>query len=523
MENILTTYYNYFFLLIILFYNFFPKFIRRLILLFSGFILFYLLSGKLISFLVVSIISIYLSALLIDNLFNEEERKLANTQETKERIKKQYKTKRLLVLLSCFLINFSFLFIFKYFNFFAVNSNYLFKGLGFTINPLKLIAPIGISFYTLQALSYLFDVYNKKICADKNLLRVSLFISFFPQIMEGPIARYEDTAESIYAARKISYNNLCYGLQRVLLGLFKKIVIANRLNIIVKTIFNHYAEYNGLSILLGGIAFTVMLYMDFSGAMDVVSGIGDIFSVKVPPNFKQPFFSKSISEFWMRWHISLGKWFKDYVYYPLSLSKNVRKLGKICKKYFGTKTSFVVKSTIALLAVWLLNGLWHGAGWTYILFGLYHFMLIFLGGLTEPLINNYCIKKGIDRNKILYRTIRILKVFFLVVIGEIIFRAESVKIAISMIINIFTKFSFSLTELKSLGIDLPDFIILIFALLTIFIVSILKERGVPIREEISKKPIFTRWLIYYFIIFAIIIFGAYGPGYEPVDPIYADF
>lgn len=522
MGSILSTYYNYFFLLIVLFYNFFPKFIRRLILLFGGFILFYLLSGKLILFLIISIISVYLSALLLSKLSKVEDQKLAN-QEAKEKIKKSYKHKRLIVLILCFIVNFSFLFIFKYFNFFAVNSNYLFRGLGFTIEPLKLIAPIGISFYTLQALSYLFDVYNKKICADKNLLRVSLFISFFPQIMEGPIARYEETAESLYEAKKISYNNLCYGLQRILLGLFKKIVIANRLNIIVKTIFNHYTEYNGSSILIGGIAFTIMLYMDFSGAMDVVSGIGDIFSVKVPPNFKQPFFSKSISEFWMRWHISLGKWFKDYVYYPLSLSKNIRKLGKTCKKYFGTKTSVIVKSTIALLAVWLLNGLWHGAGWTYILFGLYHFILIFLGGLIEPLINNYCLKKGIDRNKRLYKTIRIVKVFFLVVIGEIIFRAENVKIAMGMIFNIFTKFSFSLTELKSLGIDVPDFIILIFALLVIFIISILNERGVSVRKEISKQHIVTRWIIYYFIIFAIIIFGAYGPGYDPVDPIYADF
>ena len=257
--------------------------------------------------------------------------------------------------------------------------------------------------------------------------------------------------------------------------------------------------------------------------MDYVLGVGEFFGVNVPENFKQPFFAKNISEFWTRWHISLGTWFKDYIYYPISLSKPLKKLTMFLRKYLGNHYGPLISGTIALLVVWLLNGLWHGAGWNFVLFGLYHFLLIFLGNLFTPLIEKGCLKLKINRNNKIYRVLQSIKMAFFVFIGELIFRADSVTAAFIMIKSIITKFSINFTEIASLGLDHQDFIVIFVSLIVVFVISLLKEKGHNIREDISKKNIVLRWFLYYLLIFAIIIFGAYGSGYVPVDPMYADF
>lgn len=525
MLEIFNKYYNYLFLIVIFFYNLFPKKIRPFILLIMSLIFFFIVSSKLIIFLFITIISIYLSTLLMDKI--EKDKKNLCKEKNKEEkkiIKEKYKKRKKLVLVVCILINVSFLVIFKYLKFFTINLNSileLFK-LNYQFSILKLIAPIGISFYTLQALSYLFDVYNGKEKADNNIFRVALFMSFFPQIMEGPIARYSDTAKSLYEGNKITYHNLCFGLQRILYGLFKKMVIADRLNILVENVFNQYNIYGGPVTFIGAFCYTIMLYMDFSSAMDVVVGIGEIFDVKIPENFRQPFFAKNISEFWTRWHISLGKWFRDYIYFPISLSKPMKKLTLNMRKVLGNHMGPLISGTIALLVVWLLNGLWHGAGWTFILYGLYHFTFITLGNIFNPIFNKIYLKLKIDKSQVL-RIFQSLKMTFFVILGELIFRAESVTIALNMIKRIFTNFTIKNSELKLLGLDIPDVIVLIISIFIVFIFSILKEKKRNIREELSKKNIVIRWIIFYILIFSIIIFGAYGKGYVPVDPMYADF
>ena len=396
----------------------------------------------------------------------------------------------------------------------------------YSFQIIKHLAPIGISFYTLEALSYIIDVYNEKIKAEHKILKLTLFLSFFPQIMEGPIARYYDTANDLYEGRIATYKNFCFGYQRVLLGMFKKLVIANRLNILVKIIFSEYMNYGGISVALGVIGYTVMLYMEFSGTMDVVIGSGEIFGVKIPENFRQPFFSKNISEFWTRWHITLGLWFKDYIFYPVSLSQPMRNLTAKARKKLGNRFGPLISGTIALFTVWLLNGLWHGAGWTFLFFGMYHFFMILMGNIFEPTIVKVCHKLHINRKNIFYRVFQSVKMTILVFVGELFFRAPTMKAAFAMLKRIFTKFSFvSLKngEILTLGLDIKDYIVLLISIVFIFIIGILKERGHNIREKVSNKNIFIRWIIYYAFILIIIIFGAYGVGYVPVEPIYADF
>ncbi len=515
--------------LVVLIYNLTPKRFRPVILIIASFICFFMMSNKLIVFLILSILSIYLSGRLMNKVDDKTEKALKKCKKTEKKVvKEKYKKKKKIILVLTILINVAFLFYFKYLNFFAGNANIILKWLNikYSFQILHHLAPIGISFYTLEALSYIIDVYNSKIKAETNLLKVTLFLSFFPQIMEGPIARYSDTAESLYSGIKVTYKSFCFGYQRILYGLFKKLVIANRLNILVKIIFNEYMNYSGLSVALGVIGYTIMLYMEFSGTMDIVLGSGEMFGVKIPENFRQPFFSKNISEFWTRWHISLGLWFKDYIFYPVSLSKPMKNLTVKARKKLGNHFGPLISGTVALFTVWFLNGLWHGAGWTYLFFGMYHFFMILMGNIFEPLIIKICQKLHIDRKKKFYRVFQSVKMTILVFIGELFFRAPTMKNAFEMLSRIFTKISFKTVkngELLSLGLDIHDYIVLILAIIFIFVIGLLKEKGKNIREDISNKDIFTRWILYYALIVIIIVFGAYGIGYEPVEPIYADF
>ena len=266
MIEFFSEYYNYVFLAIVLIYNFIPKKIRPVVLLIYSLLFYYLLSRNLIFFLITTIITVYFGSRIIGNLNKIENLKKDGLDiEEKKLIKKKYKRKKKLVLICCILINVSFLFVFKYLKFFTINLNdilEIFK-INYEFNVIKLLSPIGISFYSLSALSYLFDVYNGKIESDKNFIRVALFVSFFPQIIEGPIARYSDTAESLYNGNNVTYRNFCFGTQRILYGLFKKMVIADRLNILVKMVFSNYNDYNGFTILIGAISYTIMLYMEF--------------------------------------------------------------------------------------------------------------------------------------------------------------------------------------------------------------------------------------------------------------------
>ena len=492
--------------LVVVIYNLFPKKLRAFILLAISLLFFAFISKWLI-------------------LYQKKEVLKTVEKDEKKAVKESYKKKRKFVLVLCIILNVAFLFMFKYFNFFAVNLNLLmnyFK-VGHQITIVKHIAPIGISFYTLEALSYVLDIYYGKIEADKNIFRVALYLAFFPQLLEGPIARYQDTANSLYEGNKVTFESFTWGYQRILYGFAKKLIIADRLNIIVKSVFEDWGRYNGFTIFVGIMSYTIMLYMEFSGTIDIVIGIGEMFGVKVPENFRQPFFAKNVSDFWTRWHISLGLWFKDYIFYPVSLSKSMKSLTGKAKKRLGNHYGPLVSGSVALLCVWLLNGLWHGAGWHYIFFGLYHFFMILMGNIFEPSVAKACEKLKIDRKKKGYRIFQSIKTTLLVFFGELFFRAPSMAVAFAMIARMFDAVSFSMSELMTFGMDSRDYVVLMLGMVGMFIMSVVREKGIDVRENISRKNIWIRWAIYYGLILLLLIFGAYGQGYVPVDPIYADF
>lgn len=511
------------------FYACSPQKMRRWVLLVFSYLFFYAVSGKLLLYLIFSTFSVHHIGLWLSTVQNENSELVKNLEKEQKKAltAKNLKKQRLIMTFAVF-IHIGLLALLKYTPFITTNVNVIFRlaGSSFTVNPPALLVPIGISFYTLQAVSYLFDVYRKKIPADTNLLRLALFMSFFPQIMEGPICRYSDTAESLWQAEKIKYSNFIAGSERILFGVMKKYVLADRLNLLITNVFSQYENYDGFVIAISTVLYTLQLYMDFSGTMDVALGSAQIFGIKLPENFQRPFFSKSISEFWKRWHITLGTWFKDYIFFPLSMSKPLKKLTSKSRKKLGNHFGPLVSGSIALFCVWLGNGIWHGAGWNYIFFGMYHFVLILCGNIIEPGVVKLTQTLHIDRKSLPYRIFQIVRTGILVCIGELFFRAHGLIAGLTMFKKIFTDFTFATLKdasLFTLGMDEKDYFIIALSVLLIFTISLLQERGIKIRETIAKRNLAVQFVVYYALIMFIIIFGAYGPGYIPLDPIYANF
>lgn len=505
-------------------YHLCPQKKRWLVLLLSSYVFFFLLSRKLIVYLLFTTITIYLLGLWLEKIQLARDELIKNSERAERKsIKKAYKQKQLKVAVLGAVIQIGLLVILKYSKFLTVNFNNFFHT---NIPIMKFLVPIGISFYTLQAVSYLVDIYHEKIKADHHLGRLALFMSFFPQIMEGPICRYEQTAMPLFEGKDIDLQNVRFGYQRILFGIIKKMVIADRLNGLIATVFKDYAQYDGGMIFLAMICYTCQLYMEFSGTIDIVIGSGQTLGISLPENFRQPFFSKSISEFWSRWHITLGTWFKDYIYYPMSLSKPLKNLTKTMRKRIGHYYGPLCSGTIALFCVWFCNGIWHGSAWSYIFFGMYHFGLITLANIFAPLVTKMYEKLHISKDWFWVKVLRMIKTTLLVCVGELFFRAHGLKAGLDMFMKMVTNFTFaSFTNLSflKLGVDSKDFIIVLITCLIVFVVSVLKEKNINVCQAIGNKNIVIRWSIWYILILYIIIFGAYGVGYVPVDPIYAGF
>lgn len=514
---------------VLLIYSILPQKCRRYFLLIASYVFFWLISGDLIVYLILSTLSIHYFGLWLDRIQRQrdEQVKLAE-KENRKALKRSFLLRQRRVLAFAVVLHIGVLLMLKYTAFFTTNVNSLLAELHIPIQleiPTYLL-PIGISFFTLQAVSYLLDVYRGIIKADENLFRLALFLGFFPQIVEGPICRYGETAEQLWNVEGITYSNLILGIQRILFGLMKKIVIADRLNALIKAVFQNHTEYEGGIIAIAAVCYTIQLYMDFSGTMDAVIGTAQIFNVKMPENFQRPFFSKTISEFWKRWHITLGAWFKDYIFYPVTMSKPMKNLTTAARKKIGNHFGPLLAGSIALFCVWFCNGLWHGAAWSYIFFGMYHFFLILCGNLIAPAVRKTNQALHIQPDSFPYRLFQMLRTTLLVIIGELFFRANGLRAGLFMFRKILTDFRFTTLNdemLVTLGIDRLDMLVVGITLVIIWGISLYNERGHSLRTKLSKQHIVVRWAVMYALILFIVIFGAYGSGYAPVDPIYANF
>ena len=354
---------------------------------------------KLAVWMFITSVTIYVGGLLIDR----QEQKFAAQLKVrtdldragKRALKKQNERvkKRWAALVAA--VNIAIWVVFKFADLFITALN---KYLSGNLSLWHLVLPLGISFYTLQAISYVVDLSRGKCEVQRNYFKLLLWLCFFPQMLQGPICRYRETAPQLYEPHDFDYRRVKFGMQRMLWGYFKKLVIADRVVSISEKVFGNSGDYQGLVFVIGALAYTIQIYADFSGGMDIISGAAEILGVNMPVNFERPYFSKSISEYWRRWHITLGAWFRDYVFYPLSISRWAQKLTTSLRKRLGPNIAKMIPTYLAMVLVWMLNGIWHGAGWQFVAFGMYQGILIVLGMQFEPVFDWIIAKLKINTN-----------------------------------------------------------------------------------------------------------------------------
>lgn len=499
-----------------------PRRARGPVLLVSSYAFLWYLSGWLVVFVIASTTSVWLGGLALGRALAARDAELTRPGASRGEVRRACRARMRRILAAGVALNLGMLVFLRYLP--ALGAA---LGDGAALPGIPAIgAPVGISFYTLQAVSYLVDVYRGTCPPDRNGARLALFLAFFPQVMEGPICRYGQVAQRLWAGEPIRAGALSTGLVRVLWGLAKSVVVANRLNAFVKPVFDDPGSYDGTVIALAAALYALQLYCDFSGAMDFAVGVGTVFGARPPENFRQPFFSRTASEFWMRWHITLGAWFRDYVFYPVSLSAPAKRLGSVARRAAGPRLGPVLASAPALLCVWLGNGLWHGAESQYLLFGAYYFLVIWLGGLAGALAAPLCERAGISREALPYRALQHARTLLVIVAGELIFRAPSAGEGVSMLVRAVTcARPESLVDgtVLSVGMDAHDFAAVGVSVLALLVVGLIRERDASPLGRLCERGETPRWALCAALVAATLVFGAYGAGYVPVDPMYAQF
>lgn len=517
-----------FFFIVLIGYYIVPNKYKWIFLLISSYIFYLYASFKFAFFILFTTITSYFVALFIGKLHDEEHQLPTDIDiKTKKEIKKNLKKKRKSLLCLLLFANFGILLFLKYFNFASDNLNAVLSAMNIGIRSphFNLILPLGISFYTFQTMSYVIDVYWGKVKAEKSFGKVALFVSFFPQIIEGPIGRFKDLAPQLYKEKSCDYNDLKYGIQLMLWGYFKKMVIADRVAIIADYVFANYLNISGFGVSVGIFMYAIQDYTDFSGAIDIARGCAKAMGIDMAENFRRPYFSKTVPEFWRRWHMSLGAWMKDYVFYPFSLTKGMRNFGKFSKKHFGKHIGKTLPIAIGNFLVFFLVGVWHGANWNYIVWGIFYGLLIAISGMLKPVYSwlNHKLKINVDSR--FFHLFQILRTFWITCMGCIIFRAAGLSSAWKIFIKSFQIFDIPVNvkrELLSFGLNKYNYILLLVSLIILFVVDIMQEKG-SVREKIAHKKVYIRWAIYILGFLSIILFGIYGPGYNQSQFVYMQF
>ena len=514
---------------------------HKWIVLLAASIFFYLVAGyKYAMFILFTAISTYLIGLWIDKISKNSKAVLKKNKaewdrETKKKYKNKIKVQKRLVMAFALVLNFGILAFLKYFNFFAGSLNDILGnfGINFSIPTLALFLPLGISFYTFQSMGYIVDVYREKTAAEKNPLKFMLFVSFFPQIVQGPISIYDQLAHQLYEPHRFDFTRFKHGMMLILWGFFKKLIIADRAVIAINTVTDSYNSYGGSTLLFTILLYSVQLYADFSGGIDISRGVAQIFGIDMIDNFKRPYFSKSINEYWRRWHISLGAWLKNYLFYPVAMSNvfinasKKMKGTKFGKTAAGAHIAKVLPTSVASLIVFLVVGIWHGADWKYVGFGLWNGLIIMVSILLQPVFDIILEKLHINPKAAWYSVFQMLRTFIIVLVGYVFDVAPGINESMNTFKLILTNQSFAQAraQISELGLGKKDFIVILVGIIVIFTVSVIQERhpSTTIREMLDKKPFILRFALIFIGIMAVIVYGIYGSGYNPADFVYMQF
>ncbi len=487
-----------FFPFVTLIYYLIPLKIRCYWLLVASYYFYMCWNPKYILLLLSSTIITYLSGLCLEKASRNED----NQNHTL--------VKKWIVAVS-FIINLGILFFFKYANFAIDILTGILSKINITLNvpEFDILLPVGISFFTFQALSYTVDVYRGDICAEKNPFRYALYVSFFPQLVAGPIERSKNLIKQFATPTHFNYEKARDGLLLMIWGYFLKIVIADRSAILVDTVYNGYDQFQGWYFIVATVLFAVQIYCDFAGYSTIAIGAAKILGIDLMENFDAPYTSQCVSEFWRRWHISLTSWFRDYLYIPLGGNRK-----GLFRKYFN------------ILLVFLTSGLWHGAAIHYVIWGGINGLYQIAGELLQPIRKHIVKLFRLNPDSLGFKLYKTVLTFILVDISWIYFRANNFQIANHIVMSIFRDnnpwvlFDGSLYEL---GLDDKNFKLLIVAIFILIISDIFKRKGICIRKIISDQDYLFRWILIVFSIVFILIFGVWGGKYESANFIYFQF
>ncbi|MBR2742882.1 MAG: MBOAT family protein [Clostridia bacterium] len=503
-----------------------PVRFRWVILLISS-VAFYVIAGgaQFLPYIILTSFAIWIFAYFIGRQNEALAKELSAeglTKEDKKALKAKYKSRSRILLILALVIGIGILCVTKF-------SHYLMDYLvtlpecadGAASAAMWLIMPLGISYYTFSTVGYILDVYWKRCEHERNFLRFFLYAIYFPHIVQGPISRYRLLGQELKKELRFDYARVVSGVQLMIWGFFKKLVIADRLHIFVSNVYDG-APHPGSIFLITILFDAMMIYTDFSGYMDIVRGASQIFGVELEPNFNHPFFSKSVPEFWRRWHMSLGSWFKDYVYYPLTVSRWMKAVNKKTgKKPFGR----FVTLAIPVLITWFLTGLWHGTGLPYICWGIYYGVLITLSVGFARGYEAMNRALHINAESFSFKLFRMIRIFFVFMGGRLLTSPGGLENTWLVIKTVFTDFQgWQLFDgsLTYYGLAAYDLVLLFICFFVVWAVSMMQERF-SIRERLANQNIIFRWVVMYLAIFAVIIFGEYGVGYDPAAFIYMQY
>ena len=504
-------------------YYMFPKRFRWIVLLLASYGFYASRAVSSLPFILATTLSTWLGALLIGRIAEKSKERLKAekatlSKEEKNALKAKAKSRQRVLFYGVLVFNFALLAVMKYTD--------DVRGL-FGASPLGLLLPLGISFYTFQSMGYLIDVYNGKYAPQKNPAKFALFVSFFPQLIQGPIARYDQLSPQLMQGNDFDWQNLQRGFLLILWGLFKKMVIADRALPLVNSVFAAQAgEYGGAVIVLGVLMYSLQQYCDFSGGIDLVTGIAQQMGVSLAPNFKRPYFAVSLGDFWRRWHISLGGWMRDYVFYPFALTKPVSKLSKAAKARFGQDFARALPAALGNILVFVLVGVWHGATSNYILWGLYNGVILAFSALMEPTYKAWNAKHSALSASKAFHVVRVLRTFVIVNIGWYFDRCAHGMDALRMLGTTLTDWrgvQLTMATIKTLGVGAADFYLLILCTALLLVASLVQERGVTVRNWISERNVLVRYAVLLAGVAAVLVLGMYGSGFDEASFIYYQF
>lgn len=486
-------------------YYLLPQKRRWLVLLASSAVFYLAYSLRAAAYLLVTILITFAASHALAALHQRERARL-DAGEDRSAVKNQSKHQRRLVLGGALAVNFATLALFKYLDSWLGTANRVLGLFGVPpqFRPLGLLLPLGISFYIFQTSGYLIDVYRGRVKPERNFLRYALFACWFPQMIQGPINRYGKLQPQLLRGNDFSCGAIKTAIQLMIWGMLKKVFLADPLAGAVAEIFDNFTQYSGATLILGPTLYCLQLYADFSGGTDLVRGASALFGVEMAQNFNRPYFARSIDEFWRRWHISLGEWMKDYLFYPLALSGAMNRLGKRLRARFGVQAGRLAAPCLATAAVFFVVGLWQGPGLSNIAYGLWNGGLMCMAMIFAPLLSRANEKLRLDESQPLFRAFQILRTCLLVVVGRYFSRAASLIQALRMLKR--SIFNFGWTSLGartflSFGLDGWAWLRVGIAAGVLLGVEAALEKGVPLRERLDEKP----WGIQFALLFGAVL------------------